>query len=589
MSLTLGPDDQDGIKSNPAFLTNTVIALLNGSAIDYFMNEVTEPMLYEVSGTIINDTISPTLEDFTLDLRRDILSLTFDEVVDTLSAQLSEIVIQNMQVTPTETYVLTASSTILSSHRRVVEVHLIGNDATAIKANSNLGTSVVNTFIAFNSSFISDFAGNPVNQVEGSTALQADEVINDTSRPRLIRFGINLSTSVLSLTFSETINISTFDPTYIQLSSQSNGTGEVFNLSGGNYQQEHLAVINITFTAMDNTFIKSRAQLGIFGSSITNTYISISANAAEDTSTNALRPINNTMPYPASYIIPDNKGPLVVGFTLDMNDGNLTIHFDEVVTIDSFNATTITLSGTKSAINGIYTLTTNSEPVLHISGRYVMVTLTNDDLNGIKGQEICNLTAECFISHKRGIASDELRNEADAREIANAIKASRVGTDFEHPTYVSYVQFDLDAGTMTLEFSETMYGASAQFTMFGLSASPGQPPELYLTEGEVVESITPDFEFRISENDLNLIKAENSLCTSTFNCVPQFAEGFLTDYAGNPVEAFILSMIVFDGTVFGLFIDDETGPQITSFVLNLNERELTLVFDETISFLQPIF
>ena len=593
-TFTLGPADQDGIKSNPGFLTNSVIALLSGSATDVFENEVTTTDVYEVVGEITQDMVKPELLGFELDLSREILSLSFSEVVDTSSIQLSGLTIQNMRsVNPSSYYVLTNSSSVSSTQGRVVEVHLIGDDAIEIKANSALATTMDDTYIVVDATFIADFAGNSVVAIDGSNALQATDVIEDTSRPRLMRFGINLSTSVLSLTFSEAINITTFDPTQIQLS---NEAGISFNLSGGSYVREHAAVINIYFAAIDNTFLKSQAQLGTFGSSITNTYLSISSDAAEDTSTNTLIQVSSTMPYPASYIVADNRGPLIVAFTLDMNDGNLTIHFDEVVTIDSFDATTISLSGAKSASSSSYTLSTDNTPVLHNSGLYVMVTLTDDDLNGIKGQEICNSTAECYISHTSGIVSDELGNAAPARDVSNAVRASEVGTDFENPTYVQYVQFDLDSGMVTLEFSETMYGASAQFSSsnFGFSPSPLSPAVLYLTGGEVVDSTTPEFQFRIDNDDLNRIKAMSSICTNGFSCIPQFTRNFITDYAGNPVEEFLEAQNIFgDPRTFPQlpqlgFIDDETDPTVVSFSLDLEEGEITFTFDETIQFIQPI-
>ena len=174
VTLSLGPADQDGIKSNPGFLTNSVIALLSGSATDTSGNEVTTTEVYEVIGAITQDMIRPVLDGFDLDLSREILSLSFSEVVDTSSIQLSELTIQNMRsVNPSSPYVLTNSSSVRSTLGRVVEVHLIGNDAINIKANSALATATDNTYIVVDSNFIADFAGNPVVAIDVSNALPA--------------------------------------------------------------------------------------------------------------------------------------------------------------------------------------------------------------------------------------------------------------------------------------------------------------------------------------------------------------------------------------------------------------------------------
>jgi len=153
------------------------------------------------------------------------------------------------------------------------------------------------------------------------------------------------------------------------------------------------------FTAADIIYLKERAQIGDFGSSVTNTYLSLTNSTAEDTSGNpviAIPPVD--MPYPAVFVVPDTRGPIVVAFTLDMNNGNFTLHFDELVNISTFNSLIITLRGNNSELSPSYTITSSGTPVLFNSGTNIMIQLTNDDLNGIKGQQICNTTADCYVT-----------------------------------------------------------------------------------------------------------------------------------------------------------------------------------------------
>ena len=434
----LGPSDLDGIMSQPGLATNpstTFLALSPGSVTDQDGANVSVTTIFAVTGVVNADVENPQLLSFSIDLSTEILSLTFDEVIDPDSVYLPGLTLQSMNSTNSPfSYQLTPSSHVLTPRGRVLDIHLIGNDASAIKADDMLATMQSNTWLSLNLSFASDYSGNAVTPIE---ALNAASVISDTSRPRLLQFTIDLSNSVIFLTFSEAISIGTFDPQEITLFSDPSGAGINLTLSGGFYPQISAAVIELSPVAADIIFLKEQSRLGLFGSSPLNTYISLTENTANDTSGNRVVPIPLNASHSAFDVLPDSRGPVVVAFTLDINSAILTLHFDEIVNSTTFNATLITLHGANLDNSSNYTLTTTA-PMQMLSGDGTVLTfyLSEDDLNGVKGAEICNTTVDCYLSYVDGLIADELGNIAELQPVSNAPQSIAVGMDFNSPELV---------------------------------------------------------------------------------------------------------------------------------------------------------
>ena len=327
VTIRIGELDLNALKADKSIATNTFntfIGLESGSISDIFNNTVTDLVISSSSGIIIQDTIRPTLESFSLDLSTEILAMTFSEAIDVNSISFSGLTIQNSQsLMPTSFYTLTSSSTIVSPSGSVIEIHLIGTDASAIKSDSNLGTSILDTYIAINESFASDTSGNVIIAIPPESSLQASFVGNDSSPPRLQSFVLDLAGNLLQLRFSEAINISTFKPTEITLFSGLELVDIVYNLTGGTVPRNNAAVFNLSLSASDASYLKEQAKTEQFASSKTNTFISITKSLAQDTSGNSMEPIGKTDLFPAFAVYQDTVGPLVVSFTLDLNTGNL--------------------------------------------------------------------------------------------------------------------------------------------------------------------------------------------------------------------------------------------------------------------------
>ena len=229
VSVNIGQEDLNelNILSNLATTDqNTFIVLLNGSADDVFDNTVQQPSDAVEVANITTDSTPPQLESYTLDLGTEVLSLTFSEVIDVNSIYLPGLTITNeASMNPAVSYSLTTSSSVVSSSGDVIEIHLIGDDASALKANEDLATSISNTFISLSESFAQDVFGNNITSIPSIMALSTTLVVPDNTTVTLLSFTRNLSTGTITLRFSEATNVSTFMMDQLCLSSISDGSG----------------------------------------------------------------------------------------------------------------------------------------------------------------------------------------------------------------------------------------------------------------------------------------------------------------------------------------------------------------------------
>ena len=107
----------------------------------------------------------------------------------------------------------------------------------------------------------------------------------------------------------------------------SDGSGLILAPTTGSYSLPNTTVLTIKLSIADASLLRERSLACAMAG---NNIFAI--------------PLN--MPYQAREIVPDSTDPQVVTFTLehDVNNVNLTLHFDEMVNGSSFfNSTVLTL------------------------------------------------------------------------------------------------------------------------------------------------------------------------------------------------------------------------------------------------------
>jgi hypothetical protein len=135
------------------------------------------------------DTTSPTLNSFVLDMNKHELRLEFDETVDASSVEVSKLTLQGKADTTGDseaglaavTFKLTGVSSAQSEDSASIIVSIGESDANAIKERTGLGTVKDNTFLSFPNTALVDMSGaeNEVNGVSVFGGKNATDVIKD--------------------------------------------------------------------------------------------------------------------------------------------------------------------------------------------------------------------------------------------------------------------------------------------------------------------------------------------------------------------------------------------------------------------------
>ena len=230
-------DDLNTIKQMTDLFVSLETSFLSFTS-DAIMDMASNPVLSRPSNnalpgtTYINDTTSPILVQFDLDMNSGYINLTFTETVNASSVQFDAITLQSSDnvTTVDDSHTLTGGNLRSNVSDTTILIELITEDLNEIK-RLEIGLTEPTSFIVLSSNFISDMNGNPVRSVENGNAEEVTVYLPDETPPELSSFILDLTADQLSLTFSETVRRSTFDVTALTLEDMTNFTSYTLTLS----------------------------------------------------------------------------------------------------------------------------------------------------------------------------------------------------------------------------------------------------------------------------------------------------------------------------------------------------------------------
>ena len=202
VSCALGADLVITIATDPNFSSdvagNTFVYINSGTGIMVGGTELPSDMVGRMVDNVIGDITRPELISFDLDLSQNELTLAFSEPVDASTFDPSAAVIQSTSSSPTESLTLTTQSMAQGSNAATMVVEL-NEDANLLKAMSLLATSTHNTYLSFSQMLIQDLFGNPIVQIDQSSAIAVSSYTPDSVSPEVVSFDLDLDTGVLTL------------------------------------------------------------------------------------------------------------------------------------------------------------------------------------------------------------------------------------------------------------------------------------------------------------------------------------------------------------------------------------------------------
>ena len=355
VQVMLDQDDVVALKSNLALTatdTNTMIELAPQALADTSGNFITSVTVANID-TLSPDTTNPILTSFSLNLQTDILMLTFSDVVDGNTLEVTAITLQSE---PTridgQYFTLTSeSSQAVISTGYTITINL-GNDGPAIRSNPYFGTSIHNTYITILGSTIDSPSGMDNIPITDGKGLRATAVVFDAVAPELIMFTLDMNNGLAIFTFSDFVDINSLQ--LIEFVFQDNEIARrMYRLTGGSPNLNCL-VLMVMLSNNDLNGIQATQGLVTY---IRNTYLIITSNAISDISGNHIEEIPNGNALQAAGFIADSTRPSLRNSTLDRDRGMLSLQFTEFVDTASFQGSQVTL---QSQANSRASLTKSS-------------------------------------------------------------------------------------------------------------------------------------------------------------------------------------------------------------------------------------
>ena len=157
------------------------------------------------------------LDDFALDMNTGALMLNFNKNVSAHNVDPTAITLMS-DLEGSETHCLLWAECDEDrgcTDGPSITIYLSQDDQNYLKQNTLLCTAVANTFMSFESSVIIDLGGYNVKIVHPGTSnkLQATQHVEDTTRPQLVSFDMDVDDATFYLRFSEAVNAETFNIT----------------------------------------------------------------------------------------------------------------------------------------------------------------------------------------------------------------------------------------------------------------------------------------------------------------------------------------------------------------------------------------
>ena len=585
LALNLSTPDLNAIKFQTELatdITDTFLTLTETLIQDMNSNPVLPVTTPRQAEQFTSDTVSPQLQGFDLDLDQEILTLTFSETVNADSLDVTQISLQSEANSTQPLYSLSDMSFTSSINGTVIVVNISTQDLNRIKQLDSIGVSNETTFLSVTESAIVDMSSNRLAPIPNTNAVPVTVFSPDLTNPQLLSFLLDLDREILILSFTETVNVSTFDVTGITLQSDpelTNITSSVSLSSYSNLSMTNSPEIVIQLSQFDLNMIKDLTGLA---TNQNDTYITVNSNVIMDTFRNPLAVIDSGDALEVSNISLDFTPPELLSFEFDLNLGTITFFFSESVNVTSFDPTEVVLfqfaDPSRNPTSSNYSLTGFSPVPLTVneSSTIIVFQMSTEDVNNIKSIiTLATQQGNTFLSFSPDFMQDQFSNPIRVPGVN--LGASNFTSDSDCPSLESF-DFDLNVGLMSLTFNETVNTSTFDPTMLTVLNNNGTMGERYrLTSGTFnTGEYTRFINLMLSDFDLDLLLANEALATEITDTFVLLSERSIQDstsnyYCNNTIPTQVTNITM-----------DTTAPVLLNFTLDLQGEVLILTFSETV-------
>ena len=443
----------DGLATsgNVTFITIQAFTIDDSSGKDVLA--ITNGKALQVSN-FIADTVPPMLESFLLDLNFGKLNITFTDTVDETQLNISLFTLLDSP-TPPSLEIEISGDVVRSDDGRTISVSVNSTILDNIKNDTRIGTSLTDTYLAVGSGAITDLAGNFLVEIPISMA-NASELINDMTGPSLVSFTLDQNLGQLIVTFSEIVKASSVVPSAYTLQSKRDVTffpDERYTFTTGVALTTDDAVVVIRFDEVD---LNGMFAVTALGNTVDDTYLSINSTAVVDIGSIPAIPQPISDGVQASSVILDDSSPRLIDYSLDMDEGLLSLTYSEVVLVSSVNFAGFTILGGMNSSFPSVTLSSGTTNALES----VVLNITFSDVDRFAIQAataVATNASTTFLSTTNDSISDTQNYVSVPIEMdsASPINPAKYTPDTTPPVLRSF-DFDLNQGILEITFDEVV-------------------------------------------------------------------------------------------------------------------------------------
>jgi hypothetical protein len=558
--------------------------------------------------TFTVDSTPPMLESFAFDLTRAILHMIFSEPVNALTIKENAITLQSVasqsSVDAAEldshTHIIstaTICSSCQSSDGLSIDLEISELDLEALKLKTGLFTNENNSYLSYSEGLIEDMAGVKAAVVSIEGALLASDFTDDSIRPSVTSFDLDMTAEILVISFSETVDYTTAHLLAISLSNSEdvaprNAFASVQLSDGDVLNEDHSQALRIKLDLADLNKMKS-LQIGV---SKETTYLTVTALAVKDMAGNQLVALTNiSKSMTVTVYESDTTPPVLLSCALNLAAETLTMKFSETVSSSSLNVGNLRIQEHKVSNEETNSFTFQSESVTDgDDSPIVVIDISLVDLNEIKrlsawGLALSEGSVWCYGN---GFITDVFINDVATVNKNGAVASYAYGVDNINPQLISFdlemnhtiMEDRLAVGTalLRLSFSETVQFESYVPTELTLLGTPNGDPTSDVTLTGYYQNVTTTsgttVAFKLTRSDANAIKRIADLGTNSEDTFVGITNAFIKDMFGNNVEEHTRSKPLKATN----YAPDKRAPELLRFSIDMDEGSLELTFDETV-------
>ena len=340
INFTLTDGDVTFLETNALIATGLTNVFLSASMpVAQDTNNNTNVALSSLSVDVfVADTSPPSVIAFDLDMDDGVLEILFNDPVNTSTFNPTSITLQSRVTRRSIEWVtLGSQSSTNSPVGYSIAISIDNADINEVKAIRSLCTQGSDCFMTIAASAVLDSRGTGTNPVTDGQALIVRRYTPDTTPPEVNSWELDMNTGRITISFSETIDITTFLPGGLVLSSSMNGVvSHRLSVLSELSPRDAASAITVQLTAGDINAIKINEMLG---TNLDNSFLSIQPRSFRDMFSNH----NQMVVSGANRFIPDTTSPSLLHFSFNAYAGVLSLTFSEVIDTSTFNASGLTL------------------------------------------------------------------------------------------------------------------------------------------------------------------------------------------------------------------------------------------------------